>query len=711
MTAQDTGPLDWRIAIVDKTGRPTPEFQRRWAIQRNNNALIGSITLGHGVPTGTPEDGAEYIDISTTPFIFYIGSGKTWHQVGVSEFLQLSDTPNSYSGAAGDLVRVNAGGTALEFETLSTLIDTIGATQGDILYRASTGWTVLTPGTSGQVLTTGGAGANPAWATSSGGGGGGQVYEAFGALPLAATFTAVNVQSSTLVDDAVALVLASPGVSGQPSTVWQKAAPTAPWNVYARIKSIVADGRMGICVRNNTSGKILSIQANNSQFAVFRETVTSSSSSFNSTIYSEPHNSSMPLWFRLQNDSTNLVSYISHDGLVWQQIATELISTWVGSADSIGLSFAAPSSTSNILEGWVGSFSTTTPTATGGGGGGTGPQGPAGSPGMPGRDGEDGMDGRPGGRGTQGDTGATGATGSTGATGAAGTNGFNGPPGYDGLDGEDGLPGPQGKTGNTGATGSTGSTGAAGAKGSMGVPGIDGLDAEDGYGYQPIGNYLPLTGGILTGSLTAGNPINVTVVGTAPQFNAYRVESTLSAAYSAGLFSGNGPNSTGALIPTWATVSFRATIPTAGSEQGEMRFSTWHGGASMVDFSMALGNLYTATPSTANLLIDSLQNFYGQPAHGYSRQIPSTGFSITIGNQVAYLILKPAVTLASGTITMPAAPVDGQEVGISSTQIISTLVIQGNTGQTIDGPLTTLTSNGFGRWKYILADTTWYRVG
>lgn len=38
-----------------------------------------------------------------------------------------------------------------------------GATQGDILYRSATGWVVLAPGTSGQVLITGGTGANPSW--------------------------------------------------------------------------------------------------------------------------------------------------------------------------------------------------------------------------------------------------------------------------------------------------------------------------------------------------------------------------------------------------------------------------------------------------------------------------------------------------------------------------------------------------------------------
>jgi len=45
-----------------------------------------------------------------------------------------------------------------------------GAAQGAILYRAAAGWVHLPAGTAGQVLTTAGAGANPAWAAVAGGG-------------------------------------------------------------------------------------------------------------------------------------------------------------------------------------------------------------------------------------------------------------------------------------------------------------------------------------------------------------------------------------------------------------------------------------------------------------------------------------------------------------------------------------------------------------
>ena len=50
----------------------------------------------------------------------------------------------------------------------SSILDMIGSAQGDVLYRGAGGWVVLGPGVSGQLLTTNGAGADPAWTTASG---------------------------------------------------------------------------------------------------------------------------------------------------------------------------------------------------------------------------------------------------------------------------------------------------------------------------------------------------------------------------------------------------------------------------------------------------------------------------------------------------------------------------------------------------------------
>lgn len=52
--------------------------------------------------------------------------------------------------------------------TASTILDSIGSTRGSVLYRGASGWAILTPGTSGHVLTSNGAGADPSYQAGGG---------------------------------------------------------------------------------------------------------------------------------------------------------------------------------------------------------------------------------------------------------------------------------------------------------------------------------------------------------------------------------------------------------------------------------------------------------------------------------------------------------------------------------------------------------------
>ncbi|QPF87032.1 hypothetical protein IC762_12330 [Bradyrhizobium genosp. L] len=62
-----------------------------------------------------------------------------------------------------------SGGSGVPAATsVSAVLDVVGAVQGDVLYRGASSWSVLAPGTNGQVLTTGGASANPSWTTVTG---------------------------------------------------------------------------------------------------------------------------------------------------------------------------------------------------------------------------------------------------------------------------------------------------------------------------------------------------------------------------------------------------------------------------------------------------------------------------------------------------------------------------------------------------------------
>ena len=117
------------------------------------------------------------------------------------------------------------------------------------------------------------------------------------------------------------------------------------------------------------------------------------------------------------------------------------------------------------------------------------------------------------------------------------------------------------------------------------------------------------------------------------------------------------------------------------------------------------------TPTLA-AAIDSSGNLINKKAtadQSYSSQAPTTGFSITIGAGVKTLLLNPAGTLATGTVIMPASPIDGQEVRIASSKQITALTITPNAGQTLLNAFTGATlAAGFGlAYIYNLGSTRW----
>ncbi len=102
----------------------------------------------------------------------------------------------------------------------------------------------------------------------------------------------------------------------------------------------------------------------------------------------------------------------------------------------------------------------------------------------------------------------------------------------------------------------------------------------------------------------------------------------------------------------------------------------------------------------------------------YQYNAPLTGASLTLTAQQRRLILEPAGTIATLTVTFPAAAglVDNQTMGLCSTQVVTALTVTAGSGTTILGsptatvvPATTGAASCF-EWVYRVANTTWYRV-
>ena len=127
--------------------------------------------------------------------------------------------------------------------TLTALMDaTFGDHQGDVVYRAGSLWTTLTPGAAGQLLATGGSGANPYWASV---GGTGTVLSIGAGTGLASSTTNPITTSGTL---RIADTTVTAGTYGS-----QTAVPTIIVNAQGQLTS-ATNTTIAIAASQVTSG-------------------------------------------------------------------------------------------------------------------------------------------------------------------------------------------------------------------------------------------------------------------------------------------------------------------------------------------------------------------------------------------------------------------------------------------------------------------------
>jgi len=165
--------VDGEIALFDGTGGKTIKRASTTGLLKAVSGVLSAASAG--TDYGDVVGAASSVDGEIA--LFDGTGGKTIKRASTtgllkaaSGVLSAASAGTDYYAPSGTDVAIADGGTGASTAAAGfrALAEGISSTQGAVLYRDGSQWVALGPGTSGQVLQTGGAAANPAWATVSG---------------------------------------------------------------------------------------------------------------------------------------------------------------------------------------------------------------------------------------------------------------------------------------------------------------------------------------------------------------------------------------------------------------------------------------------------------------------------------------------------------------------------------------------------------------
>jgi hypothetical protein len=114
-------------------------------------------------------------------------------------------------------------------------------------------------------------------------------------------------------------------------------------------------------------------------------------------------------------------------------------------------------------------------------------------------------------------------------------------------------------------------------------------------------------------------------------------------------------------------------------------------------------------------LLSYFQQQFASPTVAVNLYVPATGFNIAAPTPISeqqWILLQPAGTLATGTVTLPlnTSTPDGTEILVTTTQIITTFAVGLNGATAAFGAPTTMAANAFFRLRFYQSTNSWYRI-
>jgi hypothetical protein len=118
---------------------------------------------------------------------------------------------------------------------------------------------------------------------------------------------------------------------------------------------------------------------------------------------------------------------------------------------------------------------------------------------------------------------------------------------------------------------------------------------------------------------------------------------------------------------------------------------------------------------SVNALLQYFQQTFASPTLAVNLYVPGSGFNITVPTPVSqqqWMLLQPAGTLATGTITLPlnTGVPDGTEILITTTQEITSLTIALNGATAVYGAVTSLAAGAATAIRFYQPTNSWYQI-
>lgn len=362
--------------------------------------VLVPIKAAAGLVAGTTNDGQLFL--SGAPSVITVGTsaitfsatGQTYTGDGTT--ITLTGTQFGLTPITNLDLLANISGSSAKpvATTLSALLDAVlSSTQGAIVYRDSSLWKALAPGSSGQLLTCGGASANPSWNTFSAGAptplsgtyasrpgspSSGQIYyctdaparllyqagawQIFHRDSLVtpyndANYSWVNQGSATLSAFGPFSFVSSPATTTDNVILKVTNVPAAPYTYTIFIKPLIIGLtylHCGICLYDSVSGHFITCDVRGSNAwnsggtsDYLLEIVKWNSSSSVSATYV---NMGAPaftdgIWFQIVDDNTNRTFKWSSDGVNFSKLFTVGRTDFI-TPNKIGFSFNTNNNTS-----------------------------------------------------------------------------------------------------------------------------------------------------------------------------------------------------------------------------------------------------------------------------------------------------------------------------------------------------------------------------